>query len=30
MSNNDMEEGDDEFTTHCDNPMEDNSASIMH
>ena len=29
MSNNDLEEGDGEFTTHYDNPMEGDSASII-
>ena len=29
MSNDDLEEGDGEFTTHYDNPMEGDSASII-
>lgn len=29
MSNDDLEEGVDDFTTHCHDPMEDDSVSII-
>ena len=29
LSNNDLEEGDSDFTTHCDNSFESDNASII-